>query len=405
MARTAAAAPRSSAGYGPIAPKPSRTDGVTYLALPEGFDYWAFGAVGSPMSDGQLTPPAHDGMACFRGRSGRLRLVRNHEVRGAGPAIVPPDKAYDPNWGGGCTILEFDPRRPPTTADGVPSWAAIGGTSTNCAGDATPHNSWLTCEETTGVNGTVQHGFVFEVPAATPLGEPVRAEPIVGMGRFVHEATATDPHSGVVYLTEDAGTAGLFRYVPNHRRRLLDGGALQMLKVGDAPYNASTGQVAGVPLPASWVTVADPNTAPYAQGLALGGATFRRLEGAWWSGRVLYFASTDGGDASAGQVWAYSPHRDTLTLVYESPDTATLLKPDNITVSRQGNVWLCEDTDRARQTFIKGLADDGTLFTFAANVRDGLIPGSSTPAAWTSLPAPPSAPTDDGCSSTSRPPA
>ena len=382
-ARSASAGPVVGRTYGPITPKPSLSDGVTYLALPDGFEYWAFGAVGSTMIDGQPTPPAHDGMACFRGRGGTLRLVRNHEVRAAGPAIVPADKAWDPNWGGGCTILEFDPRHPPLSAAEVPSWAAIGGTSTNCAGGPTPADTWLTCEETTAANGTVQHGYVFEVPASTPPGEPVVAEPIVGMGVFSHEATATDPRTGIVYLTEDSGTAGLFRYVPVNPRRLLDGGQLEMLKVGDAPYVASLGQTVGTPLATSWVPVGNPSTAPYAQGLALGGATFRRLEGAWWGREgVLYFNSTDGGEAAAGQVWAYSPRQGALTLIYESPDTGTLLKPDNLTVDRRGDVWLFEDPDRARQSFIKGLNNDGSLFTFAANVREGTIPGSTTPASW-----------------------
>ena len=51
--------------------------------------------------------------------------------------------------------------------------------------------------------------------------------------------------------------------------------------------------------------------------------------------------------------------------------SATLLKPDNITISPEGNLWLFEDPDRAQRSRIKGLADDGTLFTFAENDRSG----------------------------------
>jgi hypothetical protein len=73
---------------------------------------------------------------------------------------------------------------------------------------------------------------------------------------------------------------------------------------------------------------------------------------------------------------------DHLTLIYESPSTSVLLKPDNITVSPGGGILLCEDTDRARQTFLRGVTGDGQLYDFAANIRPGTIPGSTTPASW-----------------------
>ena len=65
----------------------------------------------------------------------------------------------------------------------------------------------------------------------------------------------------------------------------------------------------------------------FANARAKGAAAFRRLEGAWWSQRdgVVYFNSTDGGGAAAGQVWGYKPGGatpaagGTLTLIYESP--------------------------------------------------------------------------------------
>lgn len=43
---------------------------------------------------------------------------------------------------------------------------------------------------------------------------------------------------------------------------------------------------------------------------------------------------------------------------------------------------LCEDPDRARQSFLRGIGSDGALYDFAANVRPGTIPGSSTPQSW-----------------------
>ena len=70
------------------------------LALPPGFSYHTFGAFGSAMSDGFITPPIHDGMACFDMGNGRLRIVRNHELGEgndipAGTVIGDPQTAYD----------------------------------------------------------------------------------------------------------------------------------------------------------------------------------------------------------------------------------------------------------------------------------------------------------------------
>ena len=38
-----------------------------------------------------------------------------------------------------------------------------------------------------------------------------------------------------------------------------------------------------------------------------GGASFGRLEGAWWGNDHIYFVSTSGGNAGRGQIWAYDP--------------------------------------------------------------------------------------------------
>jgi secreted PhoX family phosphatase len=385
-----AAGPRhgrpSRRGYGPLAPVADRTTGVELLALPAGFEYWSFGEVGSVMDDGIVTPAAHDGMAAFRWGT-KIRLVRNHEVRGANPAFGPADAAYDTGAGGGNTIVEFDPRNP-----GEPRiWGVLTGTSTNCAGGATPWRSWLTCEETTETLGK-PHGYVFDVPVSSGGFHP--ATPIPAMGRFAHEALAVDPRTNIVYLTEDAGgTSGLYRHVPRRSWRPLDGGKLQMLKVvGTDNANLGASFPAGTRFEVEWVDidVPDPDLATqptvFQQGAARGAAAFRRLEGTWWSARdkAIYFNSTDGGGASAGQVWAWFRRgdRDHVELLFESPSTDVLLKPDNITVSPGGGILLCEDPDRARQSFLRGLTDDGELYDLAANIRPGTIPGTTTPQSW-----------------------
>ena len=375
--------------YGPISPVADHTTGQEILALPAGFEYWSLGDVGSTMSDGLVTPPAHDGMAAFRwGR--KIRVVRNHEVRGRATAFGGGDNAYDPAAGGGNTMIEFDPRRPAESR----TWGVLAGTSTNCAGGTTPWQSWLTCEETVETLDR-PHGYVFDVPVSADGFRP--ATPVTSMGRFAHEAVAVEPGTNIVYLTEDAGaTSGFYRHVPDSARRPLAGGRLQMLKVvGIDNANLGAGHAAGARYEIEWVDIDRPDAdiaagqTVFQQGAARGAASFRRLEGAWYSAvdRAVYFNSTDGGAASSGQVWAWFRERrhEYIELVYESPSSDVLLKPDNITVSPRGGVLLCEDPDRARQSFLRGLSADGGLYDFAANVRPGTIPGTSTPRSWDEL--------------------
>jgi uncharacterized protein len=80
-------------------------------------------------------------------------------------------------------------------------------------------------------------------------------------------------------------------------------------------------------------------------------------------------------------VWAWFRHRgrEFVELVYESPSSDSLLKPDNITVSPKGGILLCEDPDRVRQAFLRGVNDEGQIFDLAANIRPGTIPGTTTP--------------------------
>jgi hypothetical protein len=47
------------------------------------------------------------------------------------------------------------------------------------------------------------------------------------MGRFSHEATATDPGTGFVYLTEDASSSALHRFRPVDRDDPAKGGVLE----------------------------------------------------------------------------------------------------------------------------------------------------------------------------------
>jgi secreted PhoX family phosphatase len=368
---------RGRGGYGPLSPRASKNTGEVLLALPAGFGYTVFGRTGTPMSDGRPTPPAHDGMAAYAAPDG-IRLVRNHEVR-ARTAAIDPAKAYDPVAGGGNTTLVVDP----DTRLLVKDFVSLSGTHTNCAGGPTPWGTWVTCEETTvGTAGGYgkAHGYNFEVPVAAD--GPVDPVPLKAMGRFVHEAIAVDPNTGWVYETEDRGTSGIYRFIPRRHGDLASGGELSMLRViGRPQYDTRTGQALGRKLKIDWVPIADPDPANaeadalavYKQGLALGGATFSRLEGAWWGNNRIYFHATDGGDLGLGQVWELNPFgasdKAHLTLLYESRDPARLEAPDNITVSPRGGIAICEDGDGDQ--YVRGLTQRGEIFDFALNVHPG----------------------------------
>lgn len=378
--------------YSALQPVKSNNTGEALLALPQGFEYTVLGKAGSKMADGHSTPRSHDGMAAFS-VNGQIRLIRNHEINpGFGTDAVAfgdPATAYDAKGGGGTTTLIVDPK----TRLLVKDFVSLNGSLHNCAGGPTPWGSWISCEETTLGESVFQdaqgrtrggfskaHGYCFEVSVSAD--GPAKAAPLVGMGRFVHEAVAVDAKTGVVYLTEDRGEAGFYRYIPKRKGKLAEGGALQMLAVTDRrQFDLRTGQKAGESLPVHWVPIAEPNPAAaeqnpaavYKQGFDQGAATFARLEGCWYGGNEIFFSATSGGDQRLGQIWQYTPQgkdKGSLKLVYESKDKAVLDMPDNLCVSPRGGVVVCEDGQGGDQ-YIRGLTRAGQIFDFARNITPG----------------------------------
>ncbi len=384
-ARHALADKTHSSGFGPLRETLDETTGLPLLRLPEGFHYRSFGWTNEPMSDGLPTPAAHDGMAIISEDAERIILCRNHEI--GSPRIKPyaAPFTYDPFAAGGCTNLTIDP----VAGECLSAVSSLTGTVKNCAGGATPWGSWLSCEETLVDSETVledeetnpftkPHGFVFEVPAEGTA----QPRPIESLGRFVHEALAIDPHTGIVYLTEDRGAAGLYRMLPDRPGDLHGGGKFQMLAsktTGDVRTGLRPQQILDV----HWVDIADrlrahtPNTTDgggvFSQGKQAGGLTFARLEGCAFHEGQLFVTATSGGDAGAGQVWRYDPQLEQLCLIFESPGNDVLDMPDNMAVSPRGGILLCEDGDRVPQR-MQVLNSQGVLFPFAENnVRlDGL---------------------------------
>lgn len=389
-------------------------DSVVRLHLPAGFSYRSFHDTTTPvvLSDGTVLPGRHDGMGAFEGPSGRVVLVRNHEVNGPVPAFSAAAPVYDSMAGGGTTTIDV-------TGQGVVagSWASLVGTQMNCSGGQMPWGAWVTCEET--VNGpdvgpdftgasniplTRPHGYVFEVP----VSGVATAEPITAAGRFAHEAVSFDPVEGRLYLTEDnfVNPSGFYRYTPTVNPMvsgsLGNDGTLEMLKVvGVNQAHLEAFQTRGATYDVEWVPIDDPDPSfPYTpgieapttndtainyvgdQGRALGAAHFSRNEGQVYDNGIVYFTSTQGGGApetgpelingygnGTGQVWAYNIKKQRLTCIFQSPDRAVLDFPDNITTSNSGTLVICEDHDQ--DNYIRGLTQKGKLWDIALNRMAG----------------------------------
>lgn len=355
----------SGVGYGPLAPVKDETSGLELLMLPKGFEYVSYGWTNDAMTDGTATPGAHDGMAAFRTNDG-VRLIRNHE-RGLGTPFAPATSTYDPAAGGGTTTLLFDP----DAGQWVESYASLSGTIRNCAGGPTPHGSWISCEENLTIPGpdnsaTRLHGYNFEVPA----NGMASGEALVAMGRFNHEATATDPATGFVYQTEDRGDSVLYRFRPNDPVNLGAGGVLEAMAL--AGTTDTRQWVTGQSDTASWVVVDDPDpqtndlaASTRGQAAAKGAALITRGEGAWFGNGVVYIVASNGGPLRLGQVFAYDPITTEFSCVFASTDVELLGAPDNICVSPRGGIVLCEDGSGIE--YMHGLTPDGQIFRFAQN--------------------------------------
>jgi secreted PhoX family phosphatase len=369
-------------GFGPLAPKASENTGEVLLAVPSEFKYNILIRRNDIMSDGRAFPQNADGMGAFD-LDGAVRLVCNVE-RGAGS---PPLGAFpwDSKALGGTITMTVDP----VTRLLTDSFVSSSGTVRNCAGGITPWGSWLTCEESNlGPSATLnkQHGYIYEVPAFASTETAV--EPLYNLGLHYPEAAVVDLETGIVYITSDRNPCSTFRFIPDTPGNLAGTGRVQMLAIeGFAEpgvgYDTRTGQQVGVKLPVTWVDIDDPSNEAayradalytYKQGLAKGGATFSRGEGAVYSRNSVFFASTDGGDARLGQIFElHLKNNDVqeLELIFESTDAAAMAAPDNICASRlNNNLIICEDGSGAE--YLHLLRRSGNqIYRLAENLYPG----------------------------------
>jgi secreted PhoX family phosphatase len=281
---------RPGPGYGPRRP-PNELG----IRLPEGFSSRLVARGGDRVpGTGYEWHEASDGAATFPVDDGGWILVSNSET-----------------LDGGASAVRF--HRDGRLAD---AYRILGGTSHNCSGGGTPWGTWLSCEE-------VEDGIVWE---CDPTGrrDPVRHP---AMGVFKHEAAAVDPRGRRVYLTEDLVDGRFYRYTPE-RWPSLDAGLLELATVSPA------GRV-------GWTEVPDPSARRTPTRRQVPGSTaLKRGEGIWRDGRTVYVATT-----ADDRVHAYDIDRERMRVIYDglASRDAPLLRVDQLTANRAGEVFVCED--------------------------------------------------------------
>lgn len=386
--------------YGPLSYKQG-----DILSLPNGFSGKVISRRGEVMSDGLLSPGAHDGMGVFKWKNNKSILIRNHELspgsKGSGPFgknnellnKINQNDIYDFGKGdsmcyGGTTTMVYDEKLQKIELQ----YLSLIGTVRNCAGGITPWNSWITCEETSFLKGDEKgllekdHGYNFEVFASDKIGltKPV---PIKQMGRFVHEAVTVHPIEGIVYQTEDSGDSLFYRYLPNKFGDLHKGGKLQCLALNDWA-SADTRNWASLKTDrfpekkefnVSWIDLDDveaPDGDLRLRGYKKGATRFSCGEGIWYGKNELFFACTNGGLNGKGQIFKYVPSKyegqdrekefpAKLELYLEPNDISTFQNCDNLTIAPWGDVIICEDKADAR---IIGITPEGKTYEIAKNV-------------------------------------
>lgn len=259
--------------YGPL--QPAGGDG---LALPDGFTGRVVARSGRKVA-GLTWHAAPDGGACFPDGAGWI-YVSNSEL----PLL------------GGASAIRF--RADGSIAD---AYRILSGTDLNCAGGATPWNTWLSCE-------LGHRGRVFE---CDPYGLRA-ARPRLTMGRFRHEAAACDPEREVVYLTEGEPDGCFYRFRPGDWGDLTEG-VLEVL--------CDSGRWRPVPSPASLLKAARHQVDDARH--------FDGGEGCHYADGVCYF--TTKGDNC---LWAYDARTSTLEQVCEGVRAVTGAPSGDLYVAR-----------------------------------------------------------------------
>ena len=348
---------------------PIKNDPNGILKLIKGFKYKVISEKGQLMSDGLTVPDYADGMASFKGRNGRIILIRNHEIGrfktieklldknpvyknynyiNKNKSLIYDNGKNGPCCGGTSTIV-YNPK----TEKIENEYVSLLGTLVNCAGGATPWGTLISCEETVYTKSKQllkNHGYNFEV---TPYQHTQlnNAVPLKAMGRFRHEAVAINPKTSIAYQTEDRNDGLIYCFIPNVKEKYWKGGQLKALIITNSDSNDTRNWteknfIQNKQYQIDWMSlenIDNPDDEMRHIAAEKGAAIFARPEGMWYDDDMVYFTCTSGGDKKLGQIWKINLMQQTLELIFESHNSDAMKACDNITIAPWGDVIVCED--------------------------------------------------------------
>ena len=371
---------------------PIKNDPNGILKLIKGFKYKVISEKGQLMSDGLTVPDYADGMASFKGRNGRIILIRNHEIGrfktieklldknpvyknynyiNKNKSLIYDNGKNGPCCGGTSTIV-YNPK----TEKIENEYMSLLGTLVNCAGGATPWGTWISCEETVDTKSKQllkNHGYNFEV---TPYQHTQlnNAVPLKAMGRFRHEAVAINPKTSIAYQTEDRNDGLIYCFIPNVKEKYWKGGQLKALIITNNDSNDTRNWteknfIQNKQYQIDWMSlenIDNPDDEMRHIAAEKGAAIFARPEGMWYDDDMIYFTCTSGGDKKLGQIWKINLMQQTLELIFESHNSDAMKACDNITIAPWGDVIVCED-GKGRDR-IMGIKKNGETYVIAENI-------------------------------------
>ncbi len=308
------------------------------IRLPIGFKSRVVATSGKKVSNSDYVWHASpDGGACFAAPDGGWVYVSNSEE-------------YFPQAGVGAIAFN---------ADGTinNAYSILSGTKGNCAGGATPWQTWLSCEE-------INCGGVYET-------DPFGKKPAIkrsALGYFKHEAVAVDDQLGQLYLTEDEKDGCLYRFTPSQPLPDLSAGMLEVAVVDQQQQ-------------VTWRKVDEPN--PWNNMLATRtrhqvkeATQFKGGEGIWYQKGLILFATK-----RDNRIWVLDIAEQTIKVLYDanSHENAILKGVDNLAMSPSGELLVAEDGGDMQLVLLNANGDPSPLLQIVGQAGSELTGPAFSP--------------------------